>query len=308
MIKRCACIFTFVAFAVGIAWVIGNVLTDRWSWSQWILWIPTLAPLFLFVAASCIAIIAKSKRQIILLTATTLALFLWFSMFENRFFATHDPGHGLRLVGWTMSHPKKEVSKESAVEIVRLDADITLLTHGWYVRTEPSISNWLEPSGRKVINGPFTILTKVKPLEVRTLVASDGIYISLFILDTTEILGRELILWAIDLPSSLSIPKMKIANRVKRLLEKVDAPEPDIVIGDFNMTQNSSSIQTIFPTLRDASDDGGEGWIASFPIEIPLYHIDHILLDSKLRAVSYKLVNPKIGNHRIQVAEITGKN
>lgn len=308
MIKLCACIFTFVAFAVGIAWVVGNVLSDRWSWSQWISWIPTLALLILFIVASCFAIIAKSKGKIALLSVSTLAVFYWFSVVENKFFVTREPAQGLQLVGWTMSHPKRDVSAESAIEIVHLDADITLLTHGWFVRTEPSISNWLEPSGRRVVNGPFTILTKVKPLEVRTLVASDGIYISLFILDTTEILGRELALWAVDFPSSLSIPKMKIANRVKRLLEKVDAPEPDIVIGDFNMTQNSSSIQTIFPTLMDASVDGGTGWIASFPIEIPLYHIDHILLDRKLRALSYKLVNPKIGHHRIQVAEITGQN
>jgi endonuclease/exonuclease/phosphatase family metal-dependent hydrolase len=97
---------------------------------------------------------------------------------------------------------------------------------------------------------------------------------------------------------------MEIADRVLRLLQTVDTTEPDIVIGDFNMTRNSFAIQTMFPELHDVAIDSGVGVLASFPVEYPLYHIDHVLIGSQLRAANYKLINPHIGRHRIQVAEI----
>ena len=53
----------------------------------------------------------------------------------------------LKIVGWTMSHPKENVAEESAAIIVNLNGDITLLTHGWRVRGEKSIQDWLGDHG-----------------------------------------------------------------------------------------------------------------------------------------------------------------
>jgi endonuclease/exonuclease/phosphatase family metal-dependent hydrolase len=210
----------------------------------------------------------------------------------------------LRIVSWTMSHSKKSSSFESAQELIRLDGDVTLLTHGWYVRGEPIIKEWLGSGGRKVTNGPFTLLTKQRVLNVQTLIASEGIFISMFEIDTTPTLGKTIVLWAIDLPSSFRDSKMEIAKRAKRLLDTQHAAPPDIVIGDFNMTRNSASIKTIFPNLHDASDQGGVGWLASYPMSVPLYHIDHVLVADSLRALSYRLLNPRIGRHRLQITEL----
>ena len=125
----------------------------------------------------------------------------------------------------------------------------------------------------------------------------------MFVLDTTETLGDVLVVWAVDFPSSVVLSKMEIANRIRLLLPKNTLP-PNLVIGDFNMTGRSSAIDTIFPDLTDASKTAGSGLMASFPMEFPLYHIDHILVSKDLISVNYELVNPHIGRHRIQIAEI----
>jgi hypothetical protein len=216
----------------------------------------------------------------------------------------NDTKGDLRIVSWTMSHSKRSNSFESAQELIRLDGDITLLTHGWFVRGEPIIKEWLGSGGRKVANGPFTLLTNQKVLNVQTLIASDGIFISQFEIDTTLTLGRPIVLWAVDLPSSFRDSKMDIAKRARRLLDTQESQPPDIVIGDFNMTRNSASIKSLFPQLHDASDQGGAGWLASYPMSFPLYHIDHVLLADSLRAQSYTLINPRIGRHRVQITEL----
>jgi hypothetical protein len=208
----------------------------------------------------------------------------------------------ITVVGWTMSHSKQTSAQESANIIVDLDGDITVLTHGWQVRSQPPIRKWVEENGFRIINSQFTIITKFAPLKVRTLIASDGIYISEFTLDTKDVLGEILTLWAIDLPSSVSISKISIANRVRRLLPE-DVVKPDLVIGDFNMTNRSTAISTMFPALIDASTKGS-GLLASYPMEFPIYHIDHILFNKWLQVIGYRFINPRIGRHRIQIAEI----
>lgn len=281
------------------------MLSDRWGWSQWLAWIPTVFCLFLLVIALVINSIAKRVKTLLFLILLFLASLSWFIFEENRFFSTIDSSGSIRLVGWTMSHSKKHVSYDSAKEIVRLNGDITLLTHGWYVRSEPSIKGWLGVGKRIVSSGPFTILTKHNVLEVQPLVASEGIYISKFVIDTTEKLGKTIDLWAVDLPSDLFTPRTEIAARAIRLLSQVESQQPDIVIGDFNMTRNSYAIKKMFPNLIDASNLGGIGLLASFPLHFPLYCIDHTLVGSELTCNSYVISNPHIGRHRVQITELS---
>ena len=289
------------AFMITILWIVGIVCSDRWFWSQWLAWIPTIALLAVLFLVATVSFIAKNKCMTMLFIVVIVVVFIRFVFVENALLRRSNSAQGLSLVGWTMSHPnKKGTALESAKEIIKLNGDITLLTHGWFVRGEPSLKDWLEPNGRRVINGPFTLLTKLPVIEVRTLVASDGIFISLFSLDASEYISKPLVLWAIDLPSGAFIPRIETAKRVNRLLSRLDTTEPDIVIDDFNMGRNSFSIQSMFPALTDASETAGEGLLATFPLELPLYHIDHMLVNNKLMCNKYTIINPHIGKHRIQ--------
>jgi hypothetical protein len=297
-------VFASLLLFITTSWFFGIVLTDRWVWSQWIAWIPTQVVMLLLVISLIVVVITKAKKLVIILALVLSSVTYWFTFEENKFFSKATAGSGLRIVGWTMSHSKKRVSKESAEKVISLKGDITLLTHGWYVRGESSIREWIGVENRPVSNGPFTILTTLQVVEVQTLIASDGIYISMFIIDTSETLGKPLVLWAIDLPSDLDISRIKTATKVQRLLATLNTPTPDVVIGDFNMTRGSYSIEKMFPELSDASDEGGFGLLASFPMEYPLYHIDHTLIREGLYCSAFSFINPQIGRHRVQIVEL----
>jgi endonuclease/exonuclease/phosphatase (EEP) superfamily protein YafD len=301
--KWIARLVAVLTFAVTESWGVGLIATDRWEWSQWLAWIPTQVTIaFIFIALVC-STIAKFKRLMYIFTAMLLATSAWFVFVENAFFIERNKIDGLRVVSWTMSHPKEKVSKESADKLIAYAGDITILTHGWHVRGEPSIKEWIGPNNRRVVSGPFTLLTKLPVLEARTLVASDGIYISMFTVDAIDLIGKEITVWAIDLPSTITMPRMETARRALRLLNSTEVQEPDIVLGDFNMTRNAYSIKTMFPHLTDASNSAGVGLLASFPASYPLYHIDHILHGESVACTSYQLVNPRIGRHCVQIAE-----
>jgi endonuclease/exonuclease/phosphatase family metal-dependent hydrolase len=139
---------------------------------------------------------------------------------------------------------------------------------------------------------------------VRSLVASDGIYISSFKLDATKQLGKELVVFAIDLPFNFLESKSSIVSRARRLLNKTVVEIPDLVIGDFNMTRNSNAMKQLFPAMIDAWDYGGTGWSSSYHRAFPLFHIDHILVSEDFQSLSYELIDPQFGRHSIQLLEL----
>ncbi|MBC8523140.1 hypothetical protein H8D29_04365 [PVC group bacterium] len=294
-----------VEVVIVLLWVFGRLLSDQWYASQWLLWIPTLAILTILLIATVLFFALRKKCKAFISSTALIAIACCYLFIENNLLSSPNAVGDIRIVAWTMSHSKKTVAKQSADDIIELDADITILTHGWYVRGEIVIREWLGKKGKRLISGPFTLLTKLRPVEVRTLVASDQIYISMFVLGTKKELGKHLVLYAVDLPSSINRSRMETAKRAKKLLGQVDAPPPDIVIGDFNMTRNSASIKHLFPDLVDAWDRGGIGWSSSYHRAFPLYHIDHSLINNDLKVVSYELIDPKFGRHCIQLVELS---
>lgn len=300
---RASRIIAGIMISVVLLWLVGRFLSDRLALSQWLSWIPTLGVAAILVVGSGFALAARRRCWAVLAAVLGVTALCWWAFAENHLFQERDGTGDIRLVAWTMSHSKAR-SREHAEEVIRLDGDITVMTHGYIVRGEKTLKEWLGPRGKRLINGPFTVLTRFRAVEVQTLIASDGVHLSMFILGTKKELGRHLVLWAIDLPSEFNESRIATARRTRRLLSDVDAPPPDIVVGDFNMERNSAAIKVMFPALADAWDEAGSGLSSSYHRVLPLYHIDHMLLGPSVRAVSYKLVNPGIGRHRVQVAEL----
>jgi hypothetical protein len=300
-------IFKF-ALGVVVIWSVGQVVSDRWLWSQWLLWIPTFAIIFILFLSVIVVTLLHDKQKSCLLGTVLFALTGWFLFVENRAFSSAVSHGDLRIVGWTMSHSKQQLTENSAELIVDLNADVTLLTHGWKVRAEPIIKDWLSNGGKRLISGPFTLFTTLRPIEVRVLVASRGIYISMYKLDTTEQLGKELVIYAVDLPVNLRESRSEIVLRAKRLLGQTGAPTPDLVVGDFNMTRNSNALQRFFPEMTNAWDEVGVGWSYSYHRAFPLFHIDHMLLSDSVYPIKYELIDPQIGRHCIQVLELDAED
>jgi hypothetical protein len=76
------------------------------------------------------------------------------------------------------------------------------------------------------------------------------------------------------------------------------------VVGDFNMTRGSTSMNALFPGFAHAWDQAGRGYGATFPRGFPLYHLDHTLLADTVQATDYTLVDLGIGRHLAQRVEL----
>lgn len=234
-------------------------------------------------------------------------LLVYFTTIEHRFLhRASSPGSGLRVMHWTMSHQKLSLELHSH-RIAQLAGDITILSDAGVMQWDQIVEQINDPTARTIKLGRFWIMTTIPILEARTVVKSEGVEISFIRFDATVKLGRPITMYLIDLPSDTNVDRYRQAGRVLEWLASSDAPEPDIVIGDFNTPRGSHSLSRMFPKLHDAYDDGGSGYAASFHRAFPLYHIDHILLSESMFATSYELIDPGVGRHRVQRATITSR-
>jgi endonuclease/exonuclease/phosphatase family metal-dependent hydrolase len=188
--------------------------------------------------------------------------------------------------------------------VTAIDADLTILTNAGGAPWDPRVREWLGGNERVQMMRPFGILTKLPIIEQRWLARQDDIAMVLLIVDAEQALGRELVIYLIDMPSNPNLGRAKLAATARRLIDEATAPPPDMIVGDPNMTRGSAALRSIAPHMHHAFSEGGHGYGATYHRRFPLYHIDHILLDNSLRCVRYDVRPAEIGRHRPQVAWI----
>ena len=304
-----------LAMLVLIAWLTGRIVSDRYGWSQWLLWIPTpgaiLVALLSFLGALRPADKPHRRRRRLLVWGTTaLALVGYFTLHEHRILRrSPSPTAGVRIAYW---NPNSGVIRDSPEAhntiLIDLDADLTILANAGRPKHYDPFAATFGPEGRVFRVRPFLLFTRLPLLEYQTLISNGGLEVVHLRLDATDTLGRAISIYAVDLPSDPRSPRLQTARRLRRLLDSVAAPPPDIVIGDFNMTRGGAALRTAFPDLEHAYDQAGHGYGATYPRAFPLYHIDHVLLAESLQAVDYQLVDPGIGRHVIQVTQLRTRN
>lgn len=298
-----------------LAWLIGRVLTDRHAWSQWLWWIPTPAALIaaalgLLLAFRRARLPRLRRRRIVIWAACGFAIALHFTIVEQRFLhpTPTAPSGALTIAHWntTVGERGREQAMLDAADA--LDADLLLLT------TPPgTVRQALYDQGVATEGGtgflnlyPVCVRSRLPIMHTRVLVATDLIFITLLEIDATERVGRPVVIYLVDLPSKPGRSRMEIAREGRRLLDELDAPAPDVAVGDFNIPRDSASIAVLFPGMTDAYDVAGHGYGATFPRRLPLYHIDHVLLRdaSGLRAARYDIVDESQSRHLAQKAWI----
>ena len=303
------------ALMIVIAWLIGRVVTDQHEWSQWLWWIPTPVIIFVIIfgfAASFIHYKQTAtngwKHPVTLSWLMSLcAIASYFLILETRTFgsapASFDDAIEIDVIHWNMSSPLDH-------EIEVLNDGIATLNADLYIFTSPGQTDWgkiVIPNATETHHARiniFGIVSQYNILGHSLIINKNSIRVVLIELDTTKVFGRPVIIYLIDLPSTLKRPRMEIANDVAQQLSKANPPPPDMIIGDLNMTRGSDSIETMFPTLHNAFDDAGRGIDGTFHRKWPFFHIDHILLSPAFEATEYHTIRPDIGRHLIQRATI----
>jgi hypothetical protein len=163
-------------------------------------------------------------------------------------------------------------------------------------------------------------------------------------------LGRPLVVWIIDLPSDISLPRMRVtANAASAIVSlgaapmeyqagqwvstgaRVPFPEPDVIVGDFNIPRGSASLRNIVATAVDAYDVAGSGYAATFPsgeqvalsalakdpehaplhkrlmarlLGRPWWKLDHAFVNPACRVTGYRVIDPGSGTHRLQMLDL----
>ncbi len=304
-----------LAMLVLIAWLTGRIVSDRYGWSQWLLWIPTPGAILAALLGLLGALRPADKphrrrRRLLVWGITALALVAYFTLWEHRILR-RPPSltAGVRIAFWNPNSGAIRDSVEARnTTLIDLDADLTILANAGGPKQYDALAATLGPEGRAFRVRPFLFYTRLPLLEYRSLISNGGIEVVHLRLDATATLGRAISIYAVDLPSDPRSPRLQTARRLRKLLESVAAGPPDIVIGDFNMTRGGAALRAAFPDLEHAYDQAGHGYGATYPRAFPLYHIDHVLLDDSLQALDYRLVNPGLGRHVIQITDVRPRN
>lgn len=293
---------------VVVAWLTGQIVTDRYAWSQWLFWLPTPVALVSTIIGM-IAVIgrrpARRRRLRIAWLIACVGTGTYAAVVEH---ALHRPRAadttalaGLEVMHWNMMQPDLSDPQPFRDAVLHDDADVLILTDAWAVRSSQEVRRQIEGQGRIIAtHGPFTIITDRAIRTVHWRMARDQSYAIRLTLDADDILGRPLHILLIDLPSDPRIARAELAADVRAALDARPDVETDLIVGDFNTTRGGFALQHMFPDVRHAFDDAGRGYVATYPRAVPLYHIDHVLLGSAIRCTQYVIDDPGISRHRIQ--------
>lgn len=155
-------------------------------------------------------------------------------------------------------------------------------------------------------------------------------------LDTSPVLGRSIVVWVIDMPSDPYMSRDRafreaaatIAAWIGPAMERssMDAeapmtqeaytamfgdtgfPRPDLVVGDFNTPRGSPSVRALVPgSMRSAFAQAGYGQMGTWPRSMGLLAIDQAFTADWLAASRYDVVDPNVGEHRMQIVELTAR-
>ena len=297
--------FAAIVATLGLtAWLIGLVVSDRFLWSQYLLWIPTLAALG-FGALGLLAGLRPARQAAYRRWRTArwggvlAALLIYFLAVENRPFVPAPAPTGIDIVHWNISPEENQQVDDPFAILFELNPDVAIVTDAWLQPQSDAIRRWRESGGQTVLSYPYTIFTRLPIVESRRVVARDRFYVTYLVLALDEEAESTVTIHAVDLPSDLDRSRMQMARELRSLIDAAEVPEPDVAIGDFNITRGAA-LNSIYPGYRHAFDLGGSGFSGTFPRAVPLAAIDHALVAPRIQVQRYEIIDPGLARHRLQ--------
>lgn len=269
--------------------------------------------------------------------------------YEHRMFSTPGPAvkspGSLRLVFWNLGGTPSKGWLEAAHA---MSGDVLVVAGGGGWNAVQEFLDWRDERQASNFNVLMFNVSSASPvleyagttlgveagmgLDPR---ATDGVRKSrdpgramYFMLETRgtglEGLGRPLVVWVVDLPSDLSLHRMKVAEEAMETMRRWKGrprvrnadgayvagesregfPGADVIVGDFNIPGGSASMTRFGADLRDAYREAGSGYAATFPRGMPLWRLDQVLVGDDLRAVSYQTRDMATGTHLLQMADL----
>ncbi|MCC5822943.1 MAG: hypothetical protein LAT64_04540 [Phycisphaerales bacterium] len=218
---------------------------------------------------------------------------------------------------------------------LRLDGRVTALTEPGHFF---SIGMTLVSSRERILRAGLVNLPAVDGVRDDWRTAGDTGFILWLEIEPGErfaSLGRPLVVWVVDLPSDPALWRRDIMRTARQAVEDwerpalvcdergrwraagdpVRVPRPDIAIGDYNTVRGSSSLRMLVPGMEDAFNQSGWGRARSWReghssamvnrlLRLADWHIDLTKVGPHWRATGYRLIRPRTGPHKVQVADL----
>lgn len=283
-IRGLALLAFLAAAAAWIGWAVGQMLTDRFDWSQWLHWIPTPVAIVLAAIAFLGLRIAWPRRRragtaatgapateepavfatldrIMAVLRRTLVAATWlmllagvvrFAVLEHRLLARPDANPaGIAVMHWTIGEGSQLPYADIARRIVAADPDVAILTDAPWIGVETDVTEWLAAAehGRRLRFRNFNVLTRLPVREARMLIAHEDFALVRVVLLAPELPDGRLRIGLVNLPSNPRRPRHEIAETALGLIASIEVGELDLVIGDFNMQRGSRSMRRIVDAL-----------------------------------------------------------
>ncbi len=301
---QAASLVVCVAFGCGLA------LEDRWLFTQWLSWIPGLVPLLLALLAlvTILAVRGGRWRRCVALQGLLVVLLGGHILRTSFGLEPGVPGGSpemVHLLQWNSSWPAGD-DPRSMQALAGAPADIVLISNRGAITSPDMVQRWAGRDARVVGAALFALITEWPVTEAR-LVAAGGAgatrwYVARFTVLPPAWHGRPLRIAMVDMPSRPSLPRRQVADAVAEAIESGGLGDVDVVAGDFNAISGSVLLSRCFPGMRDAANEAGAGWYATWPRRFPLWQIDHTLLGPGLRCLRAWTLDPETSSHRMTMS------
>jgi len=217
-------------------------------------------------------------------------------------------GDPIRIIHWNATSPSPDEAVGQRADLAGREWDVLVVSNDaslfgrWFAhRWEDGPRGEAWPIRRA---GPFAMVTAHRVLESRLAIASGGIWLGVFRIELPVEGGREVTIHVLDLPSDPGISRRDLLTDLRRRLDDLQLPAPDLVMGDLNLDAGSRSLATAYPKLEPAFDVAGEGYAASYPRDWPLWQTDQMMVAPDLPICRYRFIDLGFGTHRAQELSI----
>jgi hypothetical protein len=292
-----------------VAWAAGQVLLDRWHWSQWLFWIPSWS-VAVVVALSIVSLRrwVRARRG----RAAVLALLGAAAAWSGGRAAWTDfgwssggavPPGAVSITHWNPQWPGSGALKAGRALALEL-GDVAVISSPGSMLRSAVRDEWLPDGVSAQDLGAVAVLVRGRILEarmlaMRTLGPRQSMWAAWF---DVEVSAGRLRVLALDLPSDPRLARSAVASELADLFASVRLPgTPDVVLGDCNATPGSVVFDAIpVEGLHRAPPWRSSGWLGTYPREFPFLRIDAMLAGPGWDWRGYRTLDLSTGRHRAQ--------
>ncbi len=285
-----------------------DLVTDRFAPAQSFWWMPRL-PIDAGVVLWCLLASWYVRRRLhdgvaakrLLCWAGAAAILALVHFAAMWGIPSARPNEAIRLVHWNASYLAEELAANAVAQLLAFDADALILTDAGPSLMAHAHAPFRAAGYSIAAPGRFTVFSRVALIEARPLLADRGRSLARLQLSTPQ---GALVIDAVDLPSATTIPRAQAMRSFIADLASIRTTQPDLLIGDFNITRGSHSLSLLAPDAVEAFAEAGSGWGGSYPRDKPFWGIDLTLVRPPWKPVRSEIVDLGFGRHRVQVVDV----